>query len=228
MKSGLGQYNLNAVPVPCPLNNMKIEFIKTLEHETNPKNGDVFEYLSDLTMQKIDPPGISGNHIRTGTKVVFHSPLKRVIDTLEFRKDVKYIKTDELSEILFDVKKLCTKKEWQKEKSNIIRRRFKEFFIKDHLPTKRSQIFDEIKNVLNDCLSRPELFNIAVISHSFRLKLIEVFIDTKGEILNNPDLIHKYLFDDKKTYQFGSGFNIERKDLEKIKKQIQIIDIRCR
>ena len=195
---------------------MKIEFIKTLKYEDNPKNRNVFEYLSELTTQKIDPPSISNTYIRTDAKIVFHSPLKRVIDTLEFKKGIKYIEMNELAEILFDIRKLCTEKEWQKEKSNIVRRRFKEFFIKDQLPIKRVQIFNEIKNVLSNCLVQSESFDIAVISHSFRLKLIEIFIDTQGNVVENPSLIHKYILDNQKTYEFGEGFSIKRKDLEKI------------
>jgi len=124
---------------------------------------------------------------------------------------------NELAEILFDIKKLCTRKEWQKEKSNIIRRRFKEFFINDQLPIKRVEIFNEIKRVLNNCLSRSEFFDITIISHSFRLKLIEIFIETKGEIVETPVLIHKYILDDKKTYEFGEGFTLKREGLEKLR-----------
>ena len=189
---------------------MKIEFIKTLKYENKPENRDVFEYLSALTMQKIDPPSISKDCVQTSAEIVFHSPLKRVIDTLEFKKDVKYIEMNELSEILFDIKELCTKKEWQEKKSGIVRQRFKEFFIKDQLPMKRTRIFNEIRNILNACLSQSESFNIAVISHSFRLKLIETFIETKGEIEKKPALIHKYILDNKKTYEFGSGFSVKK------------------
>jgi len=200
---------------------MKIEFIKTLKYESKPTNTDVFEYLSALTTQSIDPPSISNTYIHTNAEVVFHSPLRRVVDTLEFKKDIKYIKTDRLSEILFDIKKLCSKEEWQKEKSDIVRKRFKEFFIKDQLPMKRSVIFNEIKSILKDCLSQSESFDIAVVSHSFRLKLIEAFISTEGKIVNNPVLIHKYILDDRKTYEFGTGFIIERKELKKMKAKLK-------
>jgi len=200
-----------------PDTSTKIKFIKTLAYKIRPENEDVFEYLSALTMQKIDPPSISNTYIQTNAKTVFHSPLKRVIDTLELKRGVKYIRTDELSEILFDIGQLCTRQEWQEKKSDIIRQRFKEFFIKDRLPVKRIQIFDEIRGVLNDCLSQPKSFNVAVISHSFRLKLIEIFIDTKGRITNDPALIHKYISDNQKTYEFGGGFSIKRNILQQIK-----------
>jgi len=191
---------------------MTINFIKTLKYETKPQNGDVFEYLSKLTMQEIDPPSTSDICIQTNSKIVFHSPLKRVIQTLELKSDTQYIETDKLKEILFNLKELCTKQEWEKEKSEIVRERFKTAFINDQLPIKRVIIFDEIKEVLNDCLSQ-DTDNVTVISHSFRLKLIQAFIETQGKIINNPHLIHRYIEKDKKTFEFGGGFSVQKENL---------------
>lgn len=185
-----------------------ITFIKTLQYETNPKDRDVFEYLSLLTLQKIDPPSTANACLSVNADTILHSPLRRVVDTLEQKQGTRYICLDALREIPFDLKQLCTKEEWRKEGNVIVRRRFKEAFIRDTLPIKRKQIFDEIKEVLCICKTYYSSHSIAIISHSFRLKIIEAFIATIGEIETNPRLIHNYLFDNRKMYEFGSGFTV--------------------
>ncbi len=192
-----------------------ITFIKTLRYETNPKETDVFEYLTLLGLQKIDPASTANSFLTLDADVIFYSPLKRVATTIRLPKHKKItaVKKDALKEIVFDLEKLCSKQEYQKYKSKIVRRRFKEAFIQDALPVKRAFIFREIKDILRLCLIYQEA-TVAIVSHSFRLKIMEAFIKTKGKIISNPALIHTYIFDDQKTYEFGEGFTIDTKDLQ--------------
>ena len=48
-----------------------------------------------------------------------------------------------------------------------------------------------------------------MISHSFRLKIIEAYLKTQGRIMNDPKLIEKYIKNSKKTFDFGEGFDFE-------------------
>lgn len=188
-----------------------IYFIKTLPYQIKPEKGDIFEYLSDLALQKIDPPTLSKNPLSIKADIIFYSPLKRVADTI--KDDTRGIKKESLREIKFDIKALCSKEEYQEYESVIVRRRFKEFFIGDRLPLKREIIFNEIEALLKEYrLSGKK--DIAVVSHSFRLKIIEAFIKTKGGIRYKPELIHNYLLDDQKTYEFGEGFSINHEELD--------------
>jgi len=190
---------------------MMITFIKTLPYQLKPKGRDVFEHLSDLGLQKIDPPTLSENPLSITADVIFYSPLKRVADTIKNR--TRAIKKESLREIVFDMKAMCSKEEYQEYKSVIVRKRFKEFFIKDKLPVKREVIFNEIEALLKESRFSGKK-DIAVVSHSFRLKIIEAFIKTKGEVRHKPELIHKYIFDNEKTYPFGGGFSIDSKELD--------------
>ena len=112
-------------------------------------------------------------------------------------------------QIQFDLKKLCIKEEWSREGSVAVRRKFNEAFIADKLMIGRKQLFEEIESLLLHCARSHEIYNnVTVISHSFRLKLIEAYIGTCGKIKDNPKLIQQYIFADKKTYEFGQGFAV--------------------
>lgn len=193
-----------------------IQFIKTLKYETNPQGVDVFEYLHKVTLQKIDPPSTSPIELNIRADVVFYSPLRRVAETIQKQKGVEYIETSLLQEIPFDIKKLCTRKEWETQKSVIVRRTFKEAFIKDQLPVKRSVIMQEVKELLKMCLEKSKQGKVAVASHSFRLKIIETFIKTGGELEFDPKKIEDFISDNQKTYEFGGGFNVDKKEIQSI------------
>ncbi len=186
-----------------------IHFVKTLKYNLNPRNTDIFDYLSKLTLQKIDPPSTARACFHVDAGIILYSPLRRVIDTLPKTENLVYICIDILREIPFDLKKLCTKNEWEEKGSNIVRQRFKDFFIRDKLPSSREQIFDEAKKILCRCFMESKFNKVTVISHSFRLKIIEAFIKSNGKIESNPKLIHEYILDNKRTYEFGGGFSIK-------------------
>ena len=184
-----------------------VQFVKILEYELNPENEDVFKYLCELTKQVIDPPSKAPGKLELIADVALCSPLRRSVECLKENAEIEYIPMRELREIPFDLEKICSREEMDREGDAIVRRNFKKAFIEDRLLTPRKELFEETKKVLNLCqkLSRQGK-TVAVVSHSFRLKLIEAFLNTRGELEKNPKLIENYIFDDKKTYEFGEGF----------------------
>ena len=187
-----------------------IKFIKILSYRLKPKNGDIFGYLNDLTSQKIDPHTNEPGKLKLKEYVVLHSTLLRAVECIHRDKNTEYIGLTDLNEIGFDLEKICGEKLWKKEKSKVVRRKFKEAFIKDDLHISRKEIFDGIRKVLLLCKAKSKKGDVAVVSHSFRLAIIEAYIKTKGEIEKKPELIHNYIFDDKKRYEFGGGFEINK------------------
>ena len=77
-------------------------------------------------------------------------------------------------------------------------------------------------DVLKLCLKAGPDKQIAVISHSFRLKLIEAFIKSNGQLQKHPKIIHNYIKDAEKTYKFGEGFSIPYKNLFGLLKNLDI------
>lgn len=183
-----------------------IYFHKILAYALTPTAGDAFSYLDDLTMQRIDPPSLCPQAFEAKTPIVFHSPLQRAKDILRSKSDQRTISLNELAEIPFSMKALCTPLEWSQESSAVVRRRFKEAFIADTLPIRRSVLEQQIKSLLLQC-SREE--DVTVISHSFRLKLIEAYVLTKGTLFQDPLSLHAHLHDDEQTYDWGQGFTID-------------------
>ena len=185
-----------------------IKFIKILSYQQKPDRGDIFEQLCDLTSQKIDPPSLFPESLDVSADIILSSTLKRAKDCFKKNEGEECVYLPELKEVPFALDKICSKEEWIKEKSVAVRRNFKKAFINDQLLLSRRKIFDEIRQLLSLCKKKSLKGEVAVISHSFRLALIEAYIKTKGEIEINPDLIHQYISDEKKRYEFGEGFTV--------------------
>lgn len=184
-----------------------ITLTKILQYELRPQSGDIFEYLTAITKQTIDPPSLKPHTLQPTAPVVLHSPLRRATECLLKLPTTTYIELPELREIPFDLALLCTKSEWEAHGSVIVRKRFKQFFMDDALIVKRAVLFSEIESLIEYCRRYSD---IQVVSHSFRLKLIEAYLKTNSEIVSHPDLINDFILDDHKTFEFGEGFTIEQ------------------
>src|SRR3989338_7882359 len=122
----------------------KIYFRKTTTYDLGKGTQDVFEYLQKIGLQTIDPKPLTQFQSFQDATIIFCSSLSRVKDSLPLHTSYKIHELDELREVLFNLKLLCTEEEFTKEGSIIIRRKFKEFFIKDQLPVTRKLLFSEI------------------------------------------------------------------------------------
>jgi hypothetical protein len=189
---------------------------KILEYELYPKQlsrAEVFQYICNVLVQTINPRNTTSQKIIIKKGILFSSPLRRAQECIQTESIVTSQILPELREIPFDITKDCTKTEWEQKGSTLIRTLFKKLFIEDRLLVSRKKIFDEIRTVFAKCLTQRNQ-DITIISHSFRLKIIEAFIKTKGEVEKNPELIHQYIFDDKKTFGFGEGFLVSETELK--------------
>ena len=186
-----------------------IQFIKILRYETKPPSGDVFDYLCGVTTQHIDPPTASFGELMLNADVIFHSNLRRAKECIHIAPSIKYIASSFLNEVPFDLRDICPREEWEHEGSVAVRRKFKQAFIEDGLLIKRSELFREIEMTVAACRREEKTSKVAIVSHSFRLKLIEAFLVTGGDIRENPLLIHRFIHDEKKTYEFGGGFTLD-------------------
>lgn len=191
-----------------------IYFRKILEYDPT-FNGRYDEYggYSKITLQEADPVIITNQSYKLDIpenifKPIFSSPLRRAKQTAN-----KYFQTEEidilndLREIKFDMHKLLSESEYQKERSNLVRERFIEAFINDELAENRQNIEARVNSVLKK-LRKLEPNNYLVISHSFFLKIMECYLIEK-ELFKNPTLIKDHFNPLKKTFEFGKGFDVE-------------------
>ncbi len=139
---------------------------------------------------------------------IFSSSLKRGYQSAEaFRehyKDKKIVKTELLNEIKFDLKKLVSEKEFEQEGSKLVRKRFIEAFIKDDLSEKRSEIQKRMDDFMK-IFSNREGATVLAISHSFFMKILEIYLKDK-KLFENPEILLKEFDPMQKTYGFGTGF----------------------
>ncbi len=191
-----------------------ITFQKILAYNLRPNLGSVYEYLVELGLQKIDPPSNCPQQLVIGDSIVLCSSLKRAYLCLNKRMNQEIILLDALSEVVFDIREMCSLEEWQEGGSSVIRRRFRELFIEDRLPESRQKIKADIEKVLELCRRYKEN-DITIISHSFKLKLIQAYIETRGRLMTHPQLIEDFLFDEKKTFGFGETFSFSFSDIKK-------------
>lgn len=186
-----------------------IYFKKIAPYTLKPKDTDVYQYLSDLTMQRIDPPSNKTGYIDVPTKILVHSTLNRAVDSIPKLQNFEALPRKALNEVLFDMNAVCGRELWEKEGSVAVRQGFIRSFIADTLPITRDEIFGEIRGALRDIRTALEQHeSVTVLSHSFKMKLIEAHIKTKGRIEREPNLIHDYLSKDEKTYEFLRGFEV--------------------
>ncbi len=190
-----------------------IHFIKILEYDIRPNDRESFNYIYAVASQEIDPPTLKPNSLFFDTPIVFHSPLRRAVECLKIRDGTRYVPVSLLKEIPFNIRKMCSKEEWFMDGSVLVRRKFKEHFVKNQLMMNRNEILEETKKFLARCYLLSKTSEISVVSHSFRMKIIEAFIRTKGRIEKEPSLIHDYINDGIKTFGFGEGFSVAEDDL---------------
>jgi hypothetical protein len=193
-----------------------IHFIKILQYQTRPSSGDVFSYVADLAAGKIDPDTLAPGELIFEEKRVFCSPLRRAVNCLKIDQSIQYAVLSELREIPFNLTKSIHREDWEQLGSKIVRKKFKESFVNDSLLLSRAKISKEINNILSIILAHKE--PQALVSHSFRLKIIEAFLKTDGQLFQNPELIHSFIKDEEKTYDFGEGFFAEPEKIEKLLK----------
>lgn len=190
-----------------------VHFRKILDYPRTPPAGDEFAYLRAITKQTIDPPTLHPHGLKMRDTVVYASPMRRSRGCIATRPDVRVFFLDELTEIPFDLAALCTRTEWMAHKSSVVRERFVDAFVRDMLLIPRATILNEVESVLLFLQKRQER-SATVVSHSFRLKVIEAYIKTHGALATNPTLLGTSIHADTPTYAFGTGFDISRKEID--------------
>lgn len=183
-----------------------ITFIKILPYDLHPAGVDEFAYRIGIAEQKIDPPSRAPSKLEITGGSILHSPLRRCRECITLSDTVSMVSLESLREVLFGRALFGERDAWKKERSRLIRRNFKHAFIADSLPAKRKQLMAEVCEILGACLTAASQAPVSVVSHSFRLKLIEAFVKTNGSLFKEPELIHTFISDTHKTYAFGERF----------------------
>ncbi len=192
-----------------------IAFIKILAYERPPRKEASFSFYRNLGLQKVDPPTLHPGGLVITTAAVIYSTNRRAQECISFANSVARVPTATLREVPFDLQKLCNNDTWQSEGSIAVRRGFLAAFVHDKLPVKRKTIFRETKYLLSLAADLSKTSDVTIVSHSFRMKILEAFVDTRGDLERSPARLGSYLREDQKTFAFGTGFRVESSILEK-------------
>lgn len=170
----------------------------------NPK--DNFDFVCRVLNQNVNPPSLEPKSIRPNNKLILSSNLRRAKECLDASSDAKIIYLPQLSEIKINLNNLCEQKQWEKMGSTIVRQKFKQAFMADELVLSRQQIYQQAKEVF-DLIKQEQ--SVTVISHTFKLILLKAIIETRGQIIRQPELINNYIFDHKSILKFGETFYLD-------------------
>lgn len=184
-----------------------ITFYKILSYELRPTGQDVYDYLRALGRQEVDPSSLELGQLHPDAKIVYHSPLRRAIKCLAKDANYRLINDQRLREIPFDLDELCGRSAWEQEGSVAVRRGFVRSFIADTLPVSRQSLGEETRTFLEILDAHSQDEPVAVVSHSFRLKLIQAYLETGDQIEQEPDRLARFISPDKKTFAFGESFS---------------------
>ncbi len=184
-----------------------ILFRKIPAYPLTPETGSTFAYLGRITKQEYDPPSFHPGAVHPETPVVMHSTLRRAAESLHRETSCIYIPTPELNEVPFSLVDMCSETEWEHEKSVVVRRRFIEAFTHDRLPLSHRELEQQLRAVLLQALDYP---SVTLISHSFRLKLLQGFLMMRGRLFTHPEDIRLVIDEHQKTFGWGEGFETTR------------------
>lgn len=139
------------------------------------------------------------------TLPVFSSPLIRAMGTAsKYYHANNIITLEDLSEIKFSLHSLLSESEYKNSGSTLVRERFVEAFISDSLIEKRL----EIKSRMDILLNKFSLFkegNYLLISHSFFMKVFQVYLENKN-LFEDPSILKTRINPTRRLFEFGKGF----------------------
>jgi hypothetical protein len=187
---------------------MKITFRKILEYELYPTNQKIkkFGYICDVLNQNIDPPTKQPENLQISTGVVFCSSLRRAKECVAVQSGTRVWYIPEIAEIPFELSQFCLQSEWDQLGSIAVRKYFKKAFVQDELLIPRKSIEKQVlkvtKLIQEYCVSD-------LISHTFRIIIMRAYYETGGRIFKNPNLIHRYIFDNRRILNFGESFELD-------------------
>ena len=138
---------------------------------------------------------------------VYCSSLKRGVMTLKNYFQLQdIIPLDELREVRFHLDSLLTNEEYEEFGSDLVRERFLLAFIADSLDEKREEIKNRVLSLI-ERLSKLSEGSYLVVSHSFFLKILEVYFKDKS-LFDNPEILKDHFDPKKKMFEFGQGFDV--------------------
>ena len=166
---------------------------------------DRYKHVCNLLMQTVDPDTLLPDTLDCRDQVVLTSPRQRATTCIKTSSAKSVTEISELNEITFQLNNFCTEESFLKNGSSAVRSAFIEAFIANKLGVPHTQLQSELDFILN--LSKQHNPPLCV-SHTFRMKLIEIYSHIGAELFNNPNIIKKYIDPERHLYTFAETIEI--------------------
>lgn len=177
-----------------------LKIVKVLPYDVYGNGVGMYKRVCDLLDQSYDPPSLHIGEMVVDADVLFCSPRERAKTCLSEYDCSRSIESPLFNEIPFSFSDSCSEEIFNSEKGAAVRRVFAEKFENNLLSISHEQLHEEMRIVLS--LSRSGE-NPTAVSHTFRMKIIEIYLLVGEQLFQNPKVIHKYVSSENKIYDFG-------------------------
>lgn len=166
---------------------------------------DRYKHVCNLLMQTVDPNTLLPDTLDCRDQIVLTSPRPRATACIKISSAKSVTEISELNEIIFQLNIFCNEESFLKSGSSAVRSAFIEAFIANKLGVLHTQLQGELDFILN--LSRQRNPPLCI-SHTFRMKLIEIYSHIGAELFINPNIIRQYINPERHLYTFEETIEI--------------------
>lgn len=184
---------------------MHIKKILTYDVYAETTGTDRYKRVCNLLNQIIDPDTLKPDSIECNEKHVLISSRKRALSCTKKDSASSISVSPELNEIAFPLQEFCSEEDFLKGGSTAVREAFVQAFIKDKLETSHKKLQLELRNIVT--LSK-QMEQTLCISHTFRMKLLEIYANIGDDLFQNPTIIKEHIDCKKHLYDFGEIIEI--------------------
>jgi Histidine phosphatase superfamily (branch 1) len=175
---------------------------------------DRYDGYEEITTKRFDPPIVATDEtvvLPEGVAAIVSSDALRAKQTVDLYTKSIALPTSFsplFTEVTFSLKKRVTKDEYQEYGSNLVRERFIQAFVSDALDESREELKLRIRSCLT-VIEEQKAHDLLVISHSFFMKILEIYVKTDAMLFDQPELFAEHVDPTKKLYNFNTGFDFE-------------------
>lgn len=189
-----------------------ITFTKIAKYDTGKNALNQYEYICKLLDQSINPPSLEPKSIDCRAyNAILCSPLIRAMESIMSSDTQPIVYREELREIAFDFRKMTSENDYASCGSNAVRASFCEAFSEDRLNLSLQEIEKQIRTLFKQIVNLQD--SVIIVTHSFRMVIIESFIKTSGNLFKKPDRIYEFVNIEKKLYEFKGNFIVPKSSI---------------
>ena len=179
---------------------MTIQKILAYDLYSNTTGSARYQRVCAVLEQSIEPLTLQPDTLDCGHQPVLCSPRARARFCLDTSTATSVTITPELNELAFSLADFCSEEQFLARGSSAVRHAFTQAFIADQLSLSHEQLKTELDFILSfKHQPRPPLG----ISHTFRMKLLEIYAAVGAELFDQPASIEKHLDTQHHLYAFG-------------------------